>query len=139
MSPVISINAKSSKSAGEASFAKSEERFGLFEKIVSVIRRAWPKKTAAHVSFLTGVSERAVQFWLAGETRMTLEHVAALLKTEEGYAILAAIMGSAKPEWWLDTMTAAELRASRKIQRAEQRRTARLRELRSQRELLEDQ
>jgi hypothetical protein len=138
--PVINItSAKNAKATGEANFTKNEDRFATFEKITNIIRRAWPKKTAAHVSFLTGVSERAVQFWLAGETRMTLEHVAALLKTEEGYAILSAIMGDCKAEWWLDTKMGAELRDSRKAMRAEQRRTARLRELRSQRELLEDQ
>lgn len=138
--PVVSITtAKNAKPEGEANFAKCEDRFIIFRKIVNVIKVAWPKKTAAHVSFLTGVSERAVQFWLAGETRMTLEHVAALLKTEEGYRILAAIMGDCKEEWWLDTMTAAELRASRKALRIEQRRTARLKEMRAQREMYEDQ
>jgi hypothetical protein len=130
---------KNAKTAGEANFSKSETDSVPFEKIVNVIRRAWPKKTAAHVSFLTGVSERAVQFWLAGQTRMTLDHIAALLKTEEGYAILSAIMGDAKVEWWLDTMTAAELRDSRKALRMEQRRSIRLKELREQREMYEDQ
>lgn len=120
-------------------FSKNEAGFVLFEKIVNIIKAAWPRKTAAHVSYVTGVSERAVQFWLAGETRMKVEHVVALLKTDEGYSILQAIMGDAKPAWWVDTMMAAELRVSRKIQRAEARRTERLRNLRAQRELLEDQ
>jgi hypothetical protein len=135
---IISITSKNAKNPGEARFAKSEERFAAFDKIVNVIKRAWPKKTAAHVSFLTGVSERAVQFWLAGETRMTLEHVAALLKTNEGFAILKAVMGDCKAEWWIDTMMAAELRESRTIRRAEARRTARLKALRDQREMFED-
>lgn len=137
---VVSINtAKNAKPGGEACFTKSEARLPLFEKIASAIRLVWPKKTAAHVSYLTGVSERAVKFWLAGETRMTVEHVTALLKTEEGFAILKAIMGEARPSWWIDTVTAAELRNSRKAIRAEQRRTERLKELRSQREMFEEQ
>lgn len=137
---IVSINAaKNAKTGGEVAFVKSEARFVAFDKIINVIKRAWPKKTAAHVSFLTGVSERAVQFWLAGETRMTLEHVAALLKTEEGYAILTAIMGDCKAEWWLDTVTAAELRSSRKAMRAEQRRTEKLRAMRAQREMYENE
>jgi hypothetical protein len=136
---VVSITtAKNAKPDGEADFTRTEDRFVIFRKIVSVIKSSWPKKTAAHVSFLTGVSERAVQFWLAGETRMTLEHVAALMKTEQGYQILAAIMGDCKQEWWLDTMTAAELRASRKALRVEQRRSIRLKEMRAQREMYED-
>lgn len=50
-----------------------------------------------------------------------------------------AIMGDATPPWWVDTMMAAELRDSRKIRRAEERRSARLRALRDQREMFEDQ
>lgn len=138
MSVVSLINSKNAKNRGEVNFVKTEVRFAVFEKIVSVIKATWPRKTTAHVSYLTGVSERSVQFWLAGETRMTLEHVAALLKTDEGYAILNAIMGDCRAQWWLDTMTAAELRASRKALRIEQRRTDRLKEMRAQREMYED-
>ncbi len=138
MGVVSLISAKSAKTRAEDGFTKREVDFTLFKKISNVLRDTWPKKTAAHVSYLTGVSERAVKFWLAGETRMTVEHVSALLKTEEGYAILKAIMGEAKPAWWVDTMTAAELRESRKAMRAEQRRTQRLKELRTQREMFED-
>jgi hypothetical protein len=47
-------------------------------------------------------------------------------------------MGDCKQEWWLDTMTAAELRASRKALRVEQRRSIRLKEMRAQREMYED-
>lgn len=132
------INSRQANRVQADSFPGREARFTAFGQIIKVIKAAWPAKTAAHVSYLTGVSERAVKFWLAGETRMTLEHVAALLKTDEGYAILKAIMGDAKPEWWIDTMMAAELRDSRKIRRAEVRRTARLKALRDQREMFED-
>lgn len=131
-------NAKNPNGVQSDRFPQSEARFTAFGEITRIIRRAWPTKTAAHVSYLTGASERAVKFWLAGETRMTLEHVSALLKTDEGYAILKAIMGDATPEWWVDTMMAAELRDSRKIRRAEVRRTARLKALRDQREMFED-
>lgn len=136
---IIPITAKNAKVATADRCTQREERFTAFGEIIKIIKTAWPTKTAAQVSFLTGVSERAVKFWLAGETRMTLENVSALLKTDEGYAILKAIMGDAKPEWWIDTMMAAELRASRKIQRAEALRTERLKALRAQREMFEDQ
>jgi hypothetical protein len=139
MSVVSITTAKNAKKGAEACFPKTEAYFPVFEKITSAIKAVWPKKTTAHVSYLTGVSERAVRFWLAGETRMTVEHVTALLKTEEGFAILKAIMGDAKPVWWIDAVTASELRNSRKAIRAEQRRTERLKELRSQREMFEDQ
>ena len=135
---IVSITAKNAKPGQEQGFAETKNVSAVYKQVIEIIKRAWPRKTSAHVSFLTGVSERSVQFWLAGETRMSLEHVAALLKTDEGYNILKAIMGDAKPPWWIDTMMAAELRTSRKIQRAEALRTERLKALRAQREMFED-
>lgn len=105
-------------------FPKSEACFPVFGQITAVLRALWPKKTAAHVSFLTGVSERAVKFWLAGETRMSVEHVTTLLRTEEGYAVLAAIMGDAEPEWWIIAKSGQSVRTSRKNIKREQDRIA---------------
>ncbi len=119
-------------------FPRSEVLCTVLPKIIAVLRDFWPHKTAAHISHVAGVSERSVKYWLAGVTRMSLEHIVALLRTEAGFDILKAVMGDCKEEWWLDTMTAAELRASRKMQRAEQKRTERLKELRAQREMYED-
>lgn len=124
MSVVSITSSKNAKTGGEAGFVKTKSASVLFQQITEIIKRAWPKKTAAHVSYLTGASERAVQFWLAGETRMTLEHVASLLKTEEGYPILKAIMGDAAPEWWLVAQTAQSIRSSKKAIKREQDRMA---------------
>ncbi len=130
---------KIANQAGVISFVRNETSFVVLQNFISAIKAAWPKKTAAHVAHFTGTTERTVQFWLAGSTRMSLDAVAALLRTDEGYQILEAVMGDCQAEWWLDTKVAAELRTSRKMMRAEQRRTARLKELRAQRELYEDQ
>lgn len=135
MTSILSARRGNANVTSVVDFPKSEERFTAFAKIVSVIRDAWPKKTSAHVAHLTGVSERAVKFWLAGETRMSLEHVAALLRTDAGYEILAAIMGDAKPEWWLVAQTGQNVRRSKKAIRKEQERIDRLR---AQLELLDD-
>lgn len=124
MSVVSITTAKKAKNAGEASFATNEDRFAIFKKIISVINATWPKKTPAHVAHLTGVSERAVQFWLAGTTRMSLDHVAALMRTDAGYEILEAIMGDCKAEWWIVTQSAHSVRKSRKAIKKEQERIA---------------
>lgn len=97
-----------------APFAKNEALFAIFDKIVSVIKETWPKKTPQHVHHCTGVSERAVQFWLARETGLSLENVIALLRTEAGYGILDAIMGDSQVEWWITTKNAHELRITRR-------------------------
>ena len=113
--------------AHEARFAGTKACFIPFEKITNILRAMWPKKTAANVAYLTGVSERAVQFWLAGETRMSLENVVALLKTEAGYEILEAILGDdCRAEWWIVTRTAWDVRKMRKeIKKQEDRIAAR--------------
>jgi hypothetical protein len=122
---VVSITAAMiEKNADEANFVKNEEHFAIFKKIISVINATWPKKTPAHIAYLTGVSERAVQFWLAGTTRMSLDNVAALMKTDAGYEILQAIMGDCKAEWWLVTQTAQDVRKMRRDIKKQQDRIA---------------
>jgi len=118
-------------------FGKNEERFGVFEKIISIIKATWPKKTSAHVSHVTGVSERAVQFWLAGETRMSLEHVVALLRTSEGFLVLAAVMGDCKEEWWIEAKLGEGIRQSRRAIAAQQKRIDELKVLQSQIDLFQ--
>lgn len=148
MSTLSTAVSKIAKVAGVVSFPKKETSFPALQAVTNVINTLWPKKTSAHIRHFIqkllgpdhqGPSERTVRFWLAGETRMSVEALIALLRTDEGYAILVAVMGDSRPEWWLDTMMAAELRESRRLQRIEQRRTARLKEIRAQREMYEDQ
>lgn len=123
---VISLSAaKNAKAGGEKYCTKSAISFAAFDKFLNVIKRAWPRKTEAHVAHLTGASERAVQYWLAGKTRMSIDAVVALLKTEAGYDILEAIMDDGcKAEWWLVTKVAQDVRRSRKAIRKEQERIA---------------
>lgn len=115
------------KVRAEKSCTKSAINLPVLAKIINAIRASWPRKTAAHVAHFTGMEERTVKFWLAGETRMSVESIGALLRTEEGYAILEAIMADSDAAWWLATQTAQELRKSRKTLKAEQARHDRLR------------
>lgn len=132
MGTFSTTTSKNAKSVGEAVFAKPKSGSDFCGQIVEIIKRAWPRKTAAHVAYVAGVSERSVQFWLAGETRMSLDNVAALLKTDAGYDILAAIMGDAKPAWWVNTQLAQGIRESKRAVAREMKRTANLRALQDQ-------
>lgn len=129
MSPVVSItSAKNAKTTGEKFCTKSAISFAAFEKLTKVLRAAWPKKTAACVAHLTGTNERTVQFWLAGSTRMSVDAVVALLRTEAGYDILNAVMGAdCKAEWWVVTQSAQDIRKSRKAVKIQQDRIAAIR------------
>lgn len=65
-----------------------------------------------------------MQFWLAEQTRMSVESVVALLRTDAGYDILTAIMADSKAEWWLVTQVAQNVRRSKKAIRMEEERIA---------------
>lgn len=137
---VLSITTGKNAKQGDApSFTKCETSFPGFDKIINAIKVAWPSKTAAHVAHLTGTSERAVKFWLAGETRMSADAIAALLRTHDGYLILAAIMGDANPPWWVAMQLAYKIRKSRRVIAAEQKRTEELRLLQSQIDIFDNQ
>lgn len=122
---------------GEKPFAGNEDRFGVFLRLASVIKHLWPRKTAATVAHLTSANERTVQFWLACSTRMSVEAVAALLRTDEGYEILVAIMGDCQAEWWLTTQNAHELRRTRRDIAAAQKRIDALKVKQSQIDLFD--
>ena len=136
MTNVVALNSENSKSSAGKSFTGRARTFPISEAVANVIKGLWPKKTAQHVSYVTGCDERTVKFWLAGETRMSVESVAALLRTDEGFSILSAIMGDCKAPWWLAAKTAQEIRTSRIALKREQKRHE---NLRAQLSLLDEQ
>jgi hypothetical protein len=111
-------------------------RNSVFDKIVSVISARWPIKTPACVHHLTGVSERAVQFWLAKTTGLSLENVIALLRTEIGFEILEAVMSDCQEEWWLTTKVEHGLRQARRAIKEQQKRIDELRGQHKQNDIL---
>lgn len=121
---------KIAKVAGVVSFPKKETSFPALLAVISTINALWPKKTSAHVKHFIekllgsgqGPSERTVRFWLASETRMSVEALIALLRTEEGYQILEAVMGDSREPWWLAAKAAQDIRRSRKAIKREQER-----------------
>lgn len=73
-------------------------------RLVAVVMRAaqtlWPRKTAAELSVRTGIKQRACEYWMERKSGMSAESLALLLRTDEGFQILEAIIGDAKPVWW---------------------------------------
>lgn len=60
----------------------------------------WPRKTAAELSVRTGIKQRACEYWMERKSGMSAESLARLLRTDDGFQILEAIIGDAKPVWW---------------------------------------
>lgn len=65
-----------------------------------VARSLWPSKTDAALSSKTGASDRLCRYWLANKYNLSADDLAALLRSDEGFQILEAIIGDAKPVWW---------------------------------------
>jgi len=78
------------------------ERSGLpvVEAISALARRLWPNKTARHLSSRAGVTHRAAENWLAGQTGMSADALTELLRSDAGLETLEAVMGSARPSWY---------------------------------------
>lgn len=129
------VGSRKANSVAVAPFVKNEALFGVFDKIVSILKAWWPKKTAACVAHIAHVSERAVQFWLARETGLSLENVIALLRTKAGFQILEALMGDCQQEWWLSAKIAHALEETRRQINVQQKRIERLRVERDQIEM----
>ena len=89
----------------------------LTRRIIEVAQRLWSRKIIADE---TGVSERAVKYWVAKNTAMTLDKVAALMATDEGLQIVDAMLPEPKPRWLQLALLANEQdRTARQIKATE--------------------
>ena len=68
--------------------------------MMTAARALWPAGTAHHLAAKTNVSPRAAEFWLAGKYDMSLGAARELLRSEEGYEFLVALMGDCDARWW---------------------------------------
>jgi hypothetical protein len=87
----------------------------------SLFRRIWPDRTASELATRTGVSPRAAEYWLSRRSGVSADALAALLRSEEGFEILEALLGDARPAWWRSFkrhVEIAELRRRQEQQRA---------------------
>lgn len=96
-SPINSTRANGGR-AMNCGESRNEVRF--VEVIMRAAQSLWPRKTAAELSVRTGISHRACEYWMERKSGMSAESLARLLRTDDGFQILEAIIGDAKPVWW---------------------------------------
>lgn len=89
--------------------------------IATAAKRRWPRNTAAELALRTGHSHRAAEYWLALQREMGLEAFAELLRSDDGFAFLDAVMATvppaARPAWWRKLVASqrrAEIRRKQK-------------------------
>lgn len=100
MTPACTAPAESAKSVGAKSCTRSGTSVPSIDPVMRKARSCFPVKTAAHLSEITGYSERAVKYWLAGETKIPSDALAALIRSEHGLQFLSVLMSGASPTWW---------------------------------------
>lgn len=89
------------RSSATASFAFGRSVLPVAEIVATVARRVWPAKTARHLAARTSRTHRAAESWLIGQTGMSADALADLLRSDQGLAFLDAIMAQGPtPSWW---------------------------------------
>lgn len=68
-------------------------------RIINKFRDIYPVKTAAYLSGITGFPVRTCEYWMSKDT-LPSEAIWALLQSEHGLELLAAVMADARPVWW---------------------------------------
>lgn len=82
------------------------------------------EKPAAVISDWLGISERTAKRKLGCERELSAEEIGLLIRSEQGFHFVTAIMGDARPEWWRICSALMDAADIRKMQMAAQRRIA---------------
>jgi hypothetical protein len=86
----------------------------------------WPVKPANQLRAITGASLRTCKYWLAGRHDPSFADLIALLRSEDGFAVLQHLMADARPAWWRGIVRAKSLSRMRKELEEQRRRIEQL-------------
>lgn len=107
MSAASAIATRNANLRSAVSFTESEQRGGLNAIITECVRKIFPRKCWVELTILLRLSERTAKHRLAGTREFSAAELADLIRSEHGLEVLAAIIGSAKPTWWVRFKTMA--------------------------------
>lgn len=80
--------------------------------VIKRIKEMYEKPTALLMDWFR-ISERTAKRKLGGHRELSMEEIGRLIRSEQGFEIVTAIMGDAKPKWWkicVPLMDAASIR-----------------------------
>jgi hypothetical protein len=100
--------------------------------MMATAQAVWPAGTAHNLAATTHVTPRAAEFWLQGKYNLSLAAARDLLRTEEGYQFLAAMMGDCDARWWKRVKLNAAAAETRRALAEQAKKLERLRALRQQ-------
>lgn len=116
MGTASQVSVGKANSATAMDCGRNRNALRLTDAVMRAAQAFWPRKTAAELSVRTGFGVRACEYWIARKTEMSADALAALLRSEAGLEVLAAIIGDAKPVWWRQFARTVELSRLRKAQ-----------------------
>ncbi len=85
--------------------AHTRKTLRLNARVSRVARELFTLKTAQTLAALTGYSERACEYWLAGTVAIPGDALAALLRSEFGRNFLEAVMDQSPAAWWQSALS----------------------------------
>ncbi|MCA6108155.1 hypothetical protein [Bradyrhizobium cenepequi] len=116
MDAVSRLIPKEARPGSERAF-RSSAKPGVIDSVTAIVARVaqklWPVKTDWALRHKTGASDRMCRYWLENKYSLSSDALACLLRSDEGFQFLEAIMGDATPLWWIDfkrSVKRAELR-----------------------------
>ena len=112
-------------SPSEVGFGESRKTRGVFDAVIQVSRRLWPRKTAAEMAIRARVSSRSAENWLARKADPNAQAFCSLLHSEEGFEFLIAAMADAEPAWWRLIRALNDSAQAQKLQAVARRRLRR--------------
>jgi hypothetical protein len=99
---------------GAASCIEKHETCSVQDILLSHVKGLAGRKVWAVVSEILGLGERAAKARLSGSRAFTADELAHLLRQEQGRELLVALMGDAKPAWWVRFLQYDDALATRK-------------------------
>src|SRR5262245_2214534 len=100
MTGTIAASRENAKPATAETCRRSGKGLPLIGSLMAVARALWPSKADMELAARADASPRMARYWLAERYDLSAEHLAALLRSDEGLQFLEAIMDGAKPAWW---------------------------------------
>lgn len=87
---------------GTAPLRKKKSYCSHWERLAVAVENILPDGTAKQLSDLCGLKIRACFKFLARESSLSSDALVALLDTEHGPEVLAALMGDSREKWWVE-------------------------------------
>lgn len=109
-----------------SSCSRNEAGLQTNSLVMRALHAFWPSKTSLEIKAVTQASDRMIQYWIANKYSLAAADLAALLRTDAGFAILENLMGDAKPLWWKRFKRSVSLAILRADQAAQRKRLEQL-------------